>query len=94
MKKMFYLCVAVCLMLCGSACDGTKKFQNVVNVHDKIQVFDPEEVMCSKVATLSVMGDYLIIRDLETKGNFSICLTNTICNISVVLAIRDKVLVS
>ena len=68
MKKMFYLCVAVCLMLCGSACDGTKKFQNVVNVHDKIQVFDPEEVMCSKVATLSVMGDYLIIRDSGDQG--------------------------
>ena len=67
MKKVFFLLMAVCLMSCGATGNDTEKFQTqrnkVVNVHDRVQAFDPGDFLFSRVAVLTVMGDYLVIQD-------------------------------
>ena len=68
MKKEVCFIMAVGLLTLCSACRGTEKFQNVVNVHNQIVPFNPEGILCSSSARLSVMGDYLIIQDSRDQG--------------------------
>ena len=49
MKKVIFLLMVVCLMFCGTTGNDTEKFQTqrnkVVNVHDRVQAFDPGDLL-------------------------------------------------